>query len=919
MEGFLQGADQGFGEDAEKDENPEVVEARRQDARQMFQEAEAARATATQEQIEGQGISPNEKELSPDPAQEGQASKRIKIDKRNVRKVYNNQKPAAGGTTDASRSAAAGPSASKPTQDPKSRAKKRPKSKVHPDLRKVHREYIRRRQELMDELISSSVLIELPGEASDQRSSFDLIGSICTSADLAVEMCKHLRPREIVMLYSISKDFHDVMNTFMQSCMLVIARHQMPAATRIFHPRLYRHICIRDPEGRPRDPAYHDLAHLSHGLERPPIRNTETRLVPGLKWLQMVYHRGKRVRDIIASMARRGHRLAKNSNGTLCKIWLMMDVATNSKRRSVITNRHFTTEQDLYNAQLFFVKLLLLFNDPVYGPGSGKMLYVFMGQKGLTPLWQLLRRKGFTRPHELMQAAVRYDIPPTEDQIETAMPIIGVPIHEAGIGHKEGWGRGLRHLMRPDQLVPLEAVRRSLDLDLHLEFMTHFGHVDLMTGRNLAPSLGEMYMSDDDLPWPDEDFEQSVDGGCGNVPFEPGMWLPRQARKSRWGTLTEAQRKEILRLDGAEVEDHLDYKELEDEESEEEIDIAQRTFQLRAVRMLKRKAEAEAKAAKRRGKGKEKGKNKWDCDSSNDGDLDDETNSDDSDAMEVDGDDGPAFNLQAPSPEPAESLQPALRDANTAGCGLVVPSAGSRVVSGGSSIGLPSMPEPEYLAGRSPSGSTLALDAAQEAAGTTSDGGNAMEIDVEDATSGVPGRHVEFDEEDGEMAVQPVETPNSAPSLTQEQIQALDDEADMDYDSEELSYPWEEIVQASAGVEESEPLSVAEIEELGQATQATQATQNDDGSQSDPMDGIVLVESEEEFLNPTQVVLYKKDEDPDSPDISDVELDDDGDVQHVDFDENDGDSGPEYEPDEFTWDQGIKGKNWRVRSYYRRY
>ncbi len=913
MEDFLRGADGGFGQDDEKHESPEVAEGRRQDARQMLQEAEAARATATQEQIERQGISPSARELSPDPAQDGPASKRIKIDKRNVRKVYNNQKPAAGGTRDANRQAAAGPSTSKQPQGRKPGAKKRPKSKVHPDLRKVHKEYVRRRQELMDELINSTDLIESPAEASDQSSSFDLIGSICTSADLAVDVCKHLRPREIVIFYSISKDFHDVMNTFMQSCMMAIARHKTPVAARVFHPRLYRHICIRDPEGRPKDPAYHDLSHLSDGVERPPIRNMETRLVPGLKWLQMVYQRGKRVRDIIASMARRGHRLAKGSNFTLCKIWLMMDVATNVKRRSVITNRSFISDQDLYNAQLFFVKLLLLFNDPVYGPGSGKMLYVFMGQKGLTPLWQLLRRKGFTRPHEIMQAAVRYDIPPTEDQIETAMPIIGVPIHEAGIGHKEGWGRGARHLMRPDQFVVLEAVRRNLDLDSHLDFMTHFGHVDLMTGRNLAPSLEEMYMSDDDLPWPDEDFEQSVDGGCGNVPFEPGMWMPRQARKARWGTLTEEERKEILRLDGAEIRDHLDYKELEDEESEEEIDIAQRTFQLRAVRMLKRKAEAEAEAAKKKGKGKGKGKNKWDCDSSNDGDLDDETSSDDSDAMEVDGDDGPAFNLQAPSPEPAESSRPALRDANATGCGLAVPSAGSRVVSGGSSIGLPSLPVPAYLAGRSPSGSTLASNAAQEAAEITSEGDNAMEVDVEDPASGVPGHRVEFDDQDSEMAVQPAETSDLGPSLTQEQIQALDEEADMDYDSDELSYPWEEIVRARAGVEERGQMSVAEIEEIGEATH------NDDSSEVDPMDGIVLAESEEEFLNPTQVILYKKDEDPDSPDISDVEPDEEGDVQHVDFDENEGDSGPEYDPDEFTWDQGVKGKNWRVRSYYRRY
>ncbi len=191
-----------------------------------------------------------------------------------------------------------------------------------------------------------------------------------------------------------------------------------------------------------------------------------------------------------------------------------MDVATNRRRQAVMMNRKFFTDQDLYNAQLFIMKLLLLFNDPVYGPGSAKLMHVFLGQKSLTPLWELLRRKRFTREHEIVQAGLRYDIQPTEFQIEVALPVFGVPIHELGVGHKEGWGRGTVHLLRPDQLIPVESVRRNLDLQIHLDFMTHFGHVDLMTGRNLAPSVEEMYMSDDDLPWPDQDFDRSVDAGC---------------------------------------------------------------------------------------------------------------------------------------------------------------------------------------------------------------------------------------------------------------------------------------------------------------------------------------------------------------------------------------------------------------------
>jgi hypothetical protein len=46
----------------------------------------------------------------------------------------------------------------------------------------------------------------------------------------------------------------------------------------------------------------------------------EVRRIPGLLWLQMVVDREIRVRDIIASLARRGHRLPAGAHLTLKEI-----------------------------------------------------------------------------------------------------------------------------------------------------------------------------------------------------------------------------------------------------------------------------------------------------------------------------------------------------------------------------------------------------------------------------------------------------------------------------------------------------------------------------------------------------------------------------------------------------------------------
>ncbi|KAL2172551.1 hypothetical protein VTG60DRAFT_5305 [Thermothelomyces hinnuleus] len=404
--------------------------------------------------------------------------------------------------------------------------------------------------------------------AAPKKGRFNLLGSLCSVTELIVEVCKHVRPLDIVNLYSVSKDFHRAVNQHLRSSVMAWACHMAPTAARIYSSPVYYRWFVPDPAHRLTTAADRELGRTQPGQAKiegqPPLNDKEgeVRLVPGLLWLQMVVNREIRVRDIIACLARRGHRLPEGAHLTLKKIWLVMDAATSQARMMLLNNPDFFSDDDLYIAQLFMVKLLLAFNDPVFGPQSSMLMRLMLGQRGLSPLWALLRGKKYRTPAEIRRLKLRYDVGPEQIQDENLPALHGVEIDQLGVVHFEGWGTGPDHLLRPDELIPLECARRQLDLDSCVEEMMIYGHIDFETGNSLVPRLDEMYMSDDDLPPACQGWKplkhELIHSGCGNVPFESGMWQPKHARKARWKTLTDEEKAVILEAEQEEMDEVKD-------------------------------------------------------------------------------------------------------------------------------------------------------------------------------------------------------------------------------------------------------------------------------------------------------------------------------------------------------------------------
>ncbi|KAI1076339.1 hypothetical protein F5B20DRAFT_584465 [Whalleya microplaca] len=366
------------------------------------------------------------------------------------------------------------------------------------------------------------------GKGKPPREGFNMITKLSGNHILVIALGKHLEPSDILTLYSVSRAFHDTVDGNLVDCVLSWARVMAPEAASIFRYGLYCESSVTGSVGRGTPDS------LSHSSKT-------GRVTPSLKWLQMVVNRSSMACDILAHLARAGLRTPRNTHVAVLKTWLLMDVPHTWTRVAFARSAGLFTDEDLLNAQLFFVKLAMLFNDPLYGPNDCELLELFSAQKGWYPLWQMLFGHRYRTTHELLQLKVRYDADP--DAKYQNEPILSVPATEVGKLYLEGWGKGKTRLLRPEQIIAMESTRRDLRLETHLLHLAIWGFVDQATGRNLAPTEEEIYMSNAEYK------NRSID--------TTGEFTETHCKKDRWHSLSDAQRQKIIREDEL-YEEHLD-------------------------------------------------------------------------------------------------------------------------------------------------------------------------------------------------------------------------------------------------------------------------------------------------------------------------------------------------------------------------
>ena len=316
----------------------------------------------------------------------------------------------------------------------------------------------------------------------DGPDNFNLFQALLEYPEIILEMTKHFEVNDLVKLYSISKGFHRVINQRFTSVILAQAAKSASESAQVFSFQCYKSLCIYDPWKRGRE-----------------NNSSRIRDVPSFRWLRLINHREMVVNEIIKSLAIEGHRLPKLTSKVIKKIWFIMDIPDNQRRIGYVHNPRIWSNNDLWLATMFFMKLDMRFTDPVDGNGEMGLRRLMMAQRSLSVLDRVLKREQLLNSYELLQMNAEWKLLPEAGQPKQS--IFGVPWENLGRLSHECWDRrtGIT-LLRPDQVILRETVARNMDIEDYLLDAMLWGYIDEQTGQDVpAGEPREEENTDDEM------------------------------------------------------------------------------------------------------------------------------------------------------------------------------------------------------------------------------------------------------------------------------------------------------------------------------------------------------------------------------------------------------------------------------------
>lgn len=353
----------------------------------------------------------------------------------------------------------------------------------------------------------------------------NILNKIMSHPELMLTFVSNLTPTSLVNLYAISKPFHYLFNKHYTTFVLANVRTYCGHETeRIFPYSAYRSLCKLDPIRRDmnanvtvKSASMSSPSCSTESLDANMIRESvnvnqfhmvinsnptdhsgtslgqEThsqmsavRQIPGIKWMTMVTHHVSTIRQIIALLSVYNHLLPFDATTLMLqKLWFLIDLQSNGARIGYVQNRTAWTDTDLKVAWYFFTRLDMHFTDPLDGNGSLSLRKLLLRQGSLTPLLETLKRNKYLSHLELLLSVVRTCRGVT--QARHGHTVFGLQPHVVGRGEHEWHDRGANRLVRSDQLIMMEMLRRRLNpAKLVMPYMLA-GRSRLMTLRQLPP------------------------------------------------------------------------------------------------------------------------------------------------------------------------------------------------------------------------------------------------------------------------------------------------------------------------------------------------------------------------------------------------------------------------------------------------
>ncbi|KIW53872.1 hypothetical protein PV05_06283 [Exophiala xenobiotica] len=310
---------------------------------------------------------------------------------------------------------------------------------------------------------------------------FNIFHGLLLYPELVFALASALPVKDLVSLYAISKDFHTIIDTRFTTVILSQALSKAPESARSFGFRSYASLCRNDPAARIPHP---NAAQAALNIPR---------RIPSFRWLKMILHREKVIHELVTVFAEDGIPLPFRCRLALKRLWFMLDLPDNARRIGYVHNHRLLTNLDLYFAACFFTKLDMRLNDPVAGEKRDGLRRLLMQQRSFTTILRVLKRDIWTTKLDVLREWVRQRYEPRADEI--GLSIFGVPADRAGKGRLEYWGERNAHqigrvpkeLLRPDQLVVREAIRRGMPLAEHYVRFMLYGYVRPDTLKDYAP------------------------------------------------------------------------------------------------------------------------------------------------------------------------------------------------------------------------------------------------------------------------------------------------------------------------------------------------------------------------------------------------------------------------------------------------
>lgn len=229
-------------------------------------------------------------------------------------------------------------------------------------------------------------------------------------------------------------------------------------------------------------------SHYGHSEPHRPIKR-----IPSLRWLSMCVYRHLIIKEIIAYLICASLPIpAQACYVALQKVWFLLDLPLSSLRIALLRNEAYFTKVDIWALHVFFVKLDMYWTDPINCTGGERMVrkYLLM-EPSLTTMWDFMRGEDGDKSVDMLrlwvkhgyQPAARGVRPETErdqeawDNVEK-YKVMGVPLKMCGRGGYELYGLGEQMLLRPDELVIREGVRRGYGFETQIFRMMVYGTVD---------------------------------------------------------------------------------------------------------------------------------------------------------------------------------------------------------------------------------------------------------------------------------------------------------------------------------------------------------------------------------------------------------------------------------------------------------